>query len=166
MQRTCPDEETGGKTLNATLVKILATGFGSGYAPLAPGTVGTLVGIPFFLLFSPFGGSMYLLTILALTFLACYVADEAERVFGRKDASCIVIDEIVGYLWTMFLVSPTLPHIALGVVLFRVFDIIKPFPVRFCESYFPGGYGVVMDDVAAGLYACLAMHVILTIGRF
>ncbi len=103
--------------MNATLVKILATGFGSGYAPFAPGTVGTLVGIPFFLLFSPFGGSMYLLTILALTFLACYVAGEAEKVFGRKDASCIVIDEIVGYLWTMFLVSPTLPHIALGVVL-------------------------------------------------
>jgi phosphatidylglycerophosphatase A len=98
------------------------------------------------------------LTILALTFLACYVAGEAEKIFDRKDAPAIVIDEIVGFLWTMLFITPTLPHLIGGFVLFRFFDITKIFPARFCETHFEGGYGVVMDDIVAGVYANVALQ--------
>jgi len=139
--------------LNKRFVRIVATGLGSGLSPLVPGTMGTVVGIPLYLVFSGFPWPVYLLTVLALTVLAVYVSGEAERLYNRKDAPCIVIDEIVGLQWTMFLVTPTFVHIAVGFVLFRIFDITKVFPARFFQNKLPGGYGVVMDDVAAGWWS-------------
>ena len=82
-----------------------------------------------------------------------YVSREAEKIFNEKDAPCIVIDEIVGFQFAMFLVSPTVLHIFLGFLLFRFFDIAKPFPIRLCERKLSGGYGVVGDDIVAGIYA-------------
>ena len=147
--------------LNERFVKILATGFGSGLAPLAPGTAGTLVGIPLYWVFSVLPWPLWLITVLAFTFLAWHVSDEAERLFGRKDAPCIVIDEIAGILWTLFLVEPTALHIALGFVLFRLFDITKPFPARLFQDRLPGGLGVVADDLAAGVYANLVLQALI-----
>lgn len=125
--------------------------------------MGTIVGIPIYLIFSPFTGPVYLLTILALTFLACYVSGEAEAIFHRKDASAIVIDEIAGFLWTMLFITPTLGHIVLGFLLFRFFDITKLFPASLCERRLPGGYGVVMDDVVAGIYANIILQILIRI---
>ena len=147
--------------LNERWIKILATGFGSGFAPLAPGTAGTLIGIPLYLLFSVFPWPIWLITVLAFTCLAWYVADGAERLFGRKDAQCIVIDEIAGLQWTLFLVEPTVPYIALGFALFRLFDIVKPFPARLFQERIPGGCGVVADDLAAGVYGNLALQALI-----
>ena len=147
--------------LNEKFIKFLATGFGSGLAPLAPGTAGTLVGIPLCLVFSVLPWPLWLITVLAFTFLAWHVSDEAERLFGRKDAPCIVIDEIAGILWTLFLVEPTALHIALGFVLFRLFDITKPFPARLFQDRLPGGLGVVADDLAAGVYANLVLQALI-----
>ena len=147
--------------MNERFVKILAAGFGSGFAPLAPGTAGTLVGIPLYWVFSVLPWPIWLITVLAFTFLAWRVADEAERLFGRKDAPCIVIDEIAGLQWTLFLVEPTVPHVALGFVLFRLFDITKPFPARFFQDRLPGGLGVVADDLAAGVYGNLVLQVLI-----
>ena len=147
--------------LNERWIKILATGFGSGLAPLAPGTAGTLVGIPLYLVFSVLPWPIGLITVLAFTCLAWYVSDEAEKLFGRKDAQCIVIDEIAGLQWTLFLVEPTVPHIALGFVLFRLFDIVKPFPARFFQEKLPGGCGVVADDLAAGVYGNLVLQALI-----
>jgi len=147
--------------LNERFVKILATGFGSGLAPLAPGTAGTLVGIPLYWVFSVLPWPIRLITVLAFTCLAWRIADEAERLFGRKDAQCIVIDEIAGLQWTLFLVAPTVPHVALGFVLFRLFDIVKPFPARLFQDRLPGGLGVVADDLAAGVYGNLALQVLI-----
>jgi len=90
--------------------------------------------------------------VVALSFLAVYISQEAEKIFNKKDASQIVIDEIVGVQFTMFLVTPTVLHILAGFIFFRFFDIFKPFPVRLCEKRLPGGYGVVGDDIAAGIY--------------
>jgi phosphatidylglycerophosphatase A len=134
----------------------LATGFGSGLAPLAPGTAGTLVGIPLYLVFSVLPWPIWLITVLAFTCLAWYLSDEAERLFGRKDAQCIVIDEIAGLQWTLFWVEPTVPH-----VLFRLFDIVKPFPARLFQEKLPGGCGVVADDLAAGVYGNLALQALI-----
>jgi phosphatidylglycerophosphatase A len=143
--------------LSDKFIKVVATGFGSGFAPFAPGTAGTIVAIPVYLIFSPLSWPLYLLSALALTFLAVYVSQEAEKVFDKKDAPQIVIDEIAGFLWTMSLVSPTLRHVLLGFFLFRFFDIIKPFPARLCQERLPGGYGVVFDDVVAGIYANIVL---------
>jgi phosphatidylglycerophosphatase A len=148
--------------LSDKVIRIAATGFGVGFSRHAPGTLGTLVGVPVYLIFSSFPWFMYLLSILAVSFLAVYVAQEAEKLFGEKDASQIVIDEIAGFQFTMFLVTPTVVHIAAGFVLFRVFDIIKPFPIRLCERRLRGGYGVVGDDVVAGIYSNIALLVLIT----
>jgi phosphatidylglycerophosphatase A len=100
--------------------------------------------------------------VSVLTLLAVYASGEAERIFDRKDSPRIVIDEIVGLLWALFLVGPTLYRIAAAFFLFRLFDIVKPPPARWCQDRLPGGWGVVMDDVAAGIWAngalLLALH--------
>ena len=145
--------------LNEKFIKFLATGFGSGFAPLAPGTAGTLVGIPLYWVFSVLPWPIRLITVLAFTSLAWHISDETERLFGRKDAPCIVIDEIAGLQWTLFGVDPTAPHVALGFVLFRLFDITKPFPARLFQERLPGGLGVVADDLAAGVYGNLVLQV-------
>lgn len=148
-------------SLNERFVKILATGFGSGLAPLAPGTAGTLAGIPLYLLFSVLPWPIWLITVLAFTCLAWRISDEAERLFGRKDAQCIVIDEIAGLQWTLFLVAPTALHLVLGFALFRLFDIAKPFPARLFQERIPGGLGVVADDLAAGVYGNLVLQLLI-----
>ena len=138
----------------------MATGFGSGFAPFAPGTAGTVVAVPIYLIFSPLSRPLYLISLLALTFLAVYVSQEAEKIFHKKDAPQIVIDEIVGFLWTMFCVSPTVRHVLLGFIFFRFFDIVKVFPARLCQDRLPGGYGIVLDDVVAGIYANMVLLVL------
>ena len=126
--------------------------------PLAPGTAGTLVGLPLYWAFSALSWPLWLITLIAFTCLACWLADEAERLFGRKDAPQIVIDEMAGLQWTLFLIAPTALHMALGFVLFRLFDIWKPFPARTFQDRLPGGLGVVADDWAAGIYANLVLQ--------
>ena len=107
---------------------------------------------------------LWLITVLAFTCLAWYVSEEAEKLFGRKDAQCIVIDEIAGLQWTLFLIAPTALHVALGFVLFRLFDIVKPFPARLFQDRLPGGLGVVADDLAAGVYANLVLQLLIHLG--
>lgn len=141
-------------------IRILATGFGSGYAPIAPGTAGTIIGIPVYLAISHFSWPFYLILLTIFSFLAIYISGEAERIFNEKDSQQIVIDEIVGLLFTFFLVSPTVVHIALGFALFRLFDILKITPVDLCQRL-PGGYGVVADDVAAGIYANIVLLIMI-----
>lgn len=98
-----------------------------------------------------------------LTLLAVYASGEAERIFDRKDSPRIVIDEIVGLLWSLALVGPTVGRIVLAFFLFRIFDIVKPPPARWCQDRLPGGWGVVMDDVAAGIWANVALQLVLTV---
>jgi len=142
-------------------VKITATGLGTGYFPGMPGTAGTIVGIPVCLVFSVFSWPIYLLSAAALFFLAVVVSRDAARIYGTADPPCVVIDEIVGFVCTMFLVTPTPVHIGLGFVLFRFFDIVKPFPVRYMETALPVGYDIVGDDVAAAVYANIVLHGII-----
>ncbi len=104
-----------------------------------------------------FPWQLYLLTATAFACLAVYVAHEAEILFARKDAPYIVIDEIAGMLFTCFLVSPTAAHLVAGFFLFRFFDVVKIFPANWFQRHLPGGWGIVADDLAAGVYANLVL---------
>jgi phosphatidylglycerophosphatase A len=128
---------------------------------VAPGTAGTLIGIPLYLVFSAMPWPLWLITVAAFTCLAWYISEEGEKLFGRKDAPCIVIDEIAGLQWTLFLIEPTTLHVVLGFALFRLFDIGKPFPARFFQDRLPGGLGVVADDLAAGVYGNLILQLLI-----
>ncbi len=138
------------------IIKLLATGFGSGLSPFAPGTMGTLVGIPISLLCLPLILPARLLFVIFLIALAIYISGRAERIYSKKDDQRIVIDEIVGFQVAMLPVAITGLSICAAFVLFRIFDIWKPFPVRHLQNL-PGGWGVVIDDVAAGIYAGVIM---------
>ncbi|OGP86687.1 MAG: phosphatidylglycerophosphatase A [Deltaproteobacteria bacterium RBG_16_48_10] len=137
----------------------LASGFGAGYAPIAPGTVGTLVGIPVYFFLSFISFPLYELTLLTFFFLSSWISERAQNYWGKKDHPRIVIDEILGFLVTMLWVPKTALLIILGFFLFRFFDIFKPPPIRLMEKA-RGGYGVVLDDVLAGVYANIVLQLI------
>jgi phosphatidylglycerophosphatase A len=138
---------------------IIATGFGVGYSPVAPGTLGTLVAIPIYYFLSDIPSPLYEITLIGFFFLSVWISENAETSFGKKDDQRIVIDEIIGFLITMLWVPKTVPFIIIGFFLFRFFDILKPFPIRRLEKGLKGGYGVVLDDVAAGVYANIILHI-------
>lgn len=144
-----------------SLILVLATWCGSGLAPVAPGTFGTLAAIPLYLLIARLELPLYLAFLALFVILACWVAGRAEELFGKHDAGQIVIDEVAGYLLTMVAVTPTWPHVLAGFLLFRFFDIVKPPPARQIDRRMQSGTGVVLDDLAAGLYACLAMQLLV-----
>jgi phosphatidylglycerophosphatase A len=141
-------------------ILLLATGFGVGYSPVAPGTLGTLIAIPIYYFLSEIPLPLYEITLIGFFFLSVWVSENAEIFFGKKDDQRIVIDEMVGFLITMLWVPKTLLFIIMGFFLFRFFDILKPFPIRRLEKKLKGGYGVVLDDVMAGVYANIILHLI------
>jgi phosphatidylglycerophosphatase A len=138
----------------------LATGFGVGYSPVAPGTLGTLIAILIYYFLSEIPSPLYEITLIGFFFLSVWVSENAERLFGKKDDQRIVIDEIIGFLITMLWVPKTIRFVMIGFFLFRVFDILKPFPIRRLEKRFKGGFGVVLDDVAAGVYVNVVLQII------
>jgi phosphatidylglycerophosphatase A len=142
-------------------VILFATWGGAGYSPVASGTVGTMAAIPFYLLLARLPLSLYLLALVPFFFFACWVSGLAEEIFGEKDSGKIVIDEVIGYLVTMAGVPLTVPGVVLGFFLFRFFDIVKVEPARYFDRHLKNGYGVVLDDVAAGIYACGVLHLAL-----
>ena len=139
---------------------LLATGGYAGYIPVAPGTFGTLVAIPICYLLSRLGPVQAILFLLIFTGFAVWIAGEAERVFNKKDSRLIVIDEMAGFLVTLFLIPWSVKSMAVGFFLFRLIDIVKPFPIRRLERL-PGGWGVVTDDLLAGVYANAILRVII-----
>jgi len=138
----------------------LATGFGVGYSPVAPGTLGTLVAIPIYYFLSNISPPTYEITLIGFFFFSVWISESAEIFFGKKDDQRIVIDEIMGFLITMLWVPKTPILMIIGFFLFRFFDILKPFPIRRLEKRLRGGYGVVLDDVMAGVYANIVLRLI------
>jgi len=138
-----------------------ATWGGTGFSPFASGTVGTLGAIPLYLVLVQLPLPLYLLSTVAFTLFACWVSGHAEEVFGEHDSGKIVIDEVAGYLVTMAGVTLSWQAVIAGFFLFRLFDITKPQPARWFDRSLKNGYGVVLDDVAAGLYTCAATHLLM-----
>ena len=139
-------------------VMFLATGGYVGYAPFAPGTFGTMVGLPIVYLLSKAHWALALILVVAFVFGAVWVAHSAESALKAKDPGCIVIDEIAGMCVTMLFIPLTLATGIAGFFLFRLFDVIKPPPVRQVERKLHGGWGVVMDDVVAGIMANIVLR--------
>jgi phosphatidylglycerophosphatase A len=140
------------------VIKALATGFGFGLAPFAPGTFGTLVAIPIFWFLQMKGPITYMLMTLLFTIFACAIAELAGPLLGETDSPNIVIDEIVGFLITMTWLPRTWQALLSGFILFRILDIIKPGPIRYVEKKIKGGIGVVADDVLAGIIANILLQ--------
>jgi phosphatidylglycerophosphatase A len=141
-----------------TLIMIIATGFYSGYLPKAPGTWGSLVGLALFFLLHTLSLEVYLAVVTGIFIIGTFAAGEAEKIMDRKDPGLIVIDEIVGMLITMIAIPATPLAMALGFILFRIFDIWKPFPVNFFDQRFHGGLGIMLDDVVAGIYSLIILQ--------
>lgn len=139
-------------------VHFLALGFGSGCAPKAPGTFGTLAAIPLYLLMQPLPLWIYLLLTAAGFALGVWVCDRAARDLGVHDHPAIVWDEVIGYFVTMIAAPPGWPWIVVGFGLFRLFDILKPWPIRRADQRIGGGFGIMFDDLLAAGYAWLALQ--------
>ena len=141
-------------------VSILATWFGTGLVPVAPGTFGTLAAVPLVMLVDGFGIVFRTLSLVIVTALAFWASDRYQARLGQNDPHEVVIDEVAGFLLTMFLIKASWPALVLGFIFFRFFDIIKPYPIRHAERL-KGGVGIVMDDLLAGLYALLSVRACL-----
>lgn len=132
---------------------LVALGFGSGLAPWAPGTVGSLVAIPFALLFGLAGDIGYAAIVIVVLIGGIPLCDRVAAELDSKDPGVIVIDEFVGMWIALFLLPEGWYWLIAGFVLFRFFDILKPWPVNWFDEHLPGGRGIMMDDVAAGMYS-------------
>jgi phosphatidylglycerophosphatase A len=151
------------RTLNG-LAKAIATALGAGYSPIAPGTCGTAVTVPLALALAGLSVWQYAVVVLAVIGIGIWAAARADRAWGTHDSGRIVIDEVAGYLATMTLVDRGhWAPLAVGFVVFRFLDIVKPPPIRWLDENLPGGVGVVIDDVAAGV---LGMGIMVALDRF
>jgi phosphatidylglycerophosphatase A len=140
------------------LIKFLATGFGVGYAPVAPGMAGSLVGVGVWWGLNQVHNPWLRWTLLVVAIVfAVWCAGEAAEIMHHPDPSSVVIDEIVAIPLVMIGLGTLWWHVVVAFVMFRVFDLWKPSPVREAE-HFSGGIGIVLDDLLAAAYACVATH--------
>jgi len=140
------------------LAVLLATAGGAGYLPIAPGTAGSAVGVVVFLLIRGWSGAGIAMLVAVVTLVGIWASGRAAAHFGREDPGPVVIDEVAGQLVTLAATGVGLSGAAAGFLLFRLFDIAKPWPVNRLESL-PGGLGIMADDLMAGVYgyACLLL---------
>jgi len=145
------------RTVLTDPVHILAFGFGTGLSPYAPGTVGSLVGVLFAWLTRDLGLAIQAGVAVALIAAGIWICGESARRIGVHDHGGIVWDEIAGMYVTLLVAPVTIPAWILGFVLFRVFDIVKPWPIRDLDHRLGGGLGIMLDDLAAALYALILL---------
>lgn len=143
------------------IIKMFATCLGLGYMPAAPGTFGTLAGGVLFWSLSGMPLHHYIIFLVVFIMFSSWISDRARAVFKADDPKQVVIDEVAGYLVTMAGHTFSLQEAAAGFILFRIFDILKPFPVRRIDDGLHNGFGIVMDDVMAGIYANIALFIIM-----
>jgi phosphatidylglycerophosphatase A len=150
-----------------SLIIFFATGFYSGYSPIAPGTAGSVVGLAVIWLgFGPLWEHSHPLCLIVFAILfaiSCWISDRAEKIFDQHDDSRIVIDEVLGMAATMFGNPLTVGYLLLGFILFRVADVIKPWPANLIDRRMRNGAGVMLDDLAAAIYANIVLQVIVRV---
>jgi len=144
----------------ANPVHLLALGFGSGLSPVAPGTAGTLVAIPFYLLLAQLPLPWYLLMLVLAFGLGIFLCERTAQELGVHDHGGIVWDEFVGFWLTMVAAPPGWPWVVAGFLLFRLFDIVKPFPINWFDRHIKGGLGIMLDDALAGSFAWLCLQLL------
>lgn len=148
------------KTVFSSPVHFLAFGFGSGLSPFAPGTAGTLAAIPLYLLLVQLPLWGYVAVLLVMALVGIWICGESSRRLGVHDHGGIVWDEFAGFLLTMLAAPTGGVWIVVGFFLFRLFDIWKPWPIRLVDRDVPGGFGIMFDDILAGIYAWIALQVL------
>jgi len=141
-------------------IHFLALGFGSGLAPKAPGTFGTLAAIPLILLLAPISLKWLAIIIVVMSIAGFYICGKAAKDAGVHDHGAIVWDEIVGLMITLFAFPLTWQTLLTGFVLFRFFDILKPWPISYLDKNCTGGFGIMIDDIVAGFAAWFCMWLI------
>ncbi len=148
-------------------VNLMAFGFGAGLSPVAPGTAGTLLGvIVYWAALSTTPLEWYLGGTVLLFLVGIPICGSCARDLGVHDHPGIVWDEVVGFLVTMIAVPSQWQWIAAGFVLFRSFDILKPWPIRLIDERVKGGVGIMLDDILAGIYALAILHIVLAASRY
>ena len=147
-------------------ILFLAFGFGSGLAKKAPGTMGTVAAIPVYLFCAQFNFWIFSVLTLIITFVGIWICDIAAKKLQVHDFSGIVWDEIAGYLITMWFTVAIMPFsftaIVIGFILFRIFDILKPQPIQWIDSKVEGGFGIMLDDVIAGIFAGILLVLLVS----
>lgn len=143
-------------------ILLLSAWFGTGLSPKAPGTIGTIGAIPLAFFMNHIGPLYGFIFLVIFTFLAVWLSGKTQKIIERKDPSLVVIDEVAGYLWAVWFLPFSIYTLIFGFIFFRFFDILKPFPVNKMENL-KGGWGVVLDDVLAGIFSNLCIRIILLI---
>ena len=139
-------------------IHLLAFGFGSGAAPKAPGTWGTLAAVLIYWPLSQLSPEHYLLMLLVTSVMGIYICGQTAKDLGVHDHGSIVWDEFVGFWITMFAAPVGWVWVVVGFVLFRFFDIIKPWPISWIDKKITGGFGIMLDDVIAGVMAAVVLQ--------
>jgi len=142
-------------------VNFLALGFGSGLVPVAPGTAGTLAAIPVYLLLQPLAPELYLPLVALLFVVGIPICAFTAKRLGVHDHPGIVWDEVVGYLVTMAFAPAHWLWVVAGFVLFRIFDVAKPWPIKWLDQQVHGGLGIMLDDLVAGVFAAVLLQLLV-----
>ena len=142
-------------------VSFLALGFGSGLVPVAPGTAGTLAAIPLYLLLQPLAQGVYLPLVAALFLAGIPICGFTAKRLNVHDHPGIVWDEVVGYLVTMAFAPAGWLWVVAGFVLFRIFDVAKPWPIQWLDRRVSGGIGIMLDDLVAGVFAAAVLQLLV-----
>jgi phosphatidylglycerophosphatase A len=142
-------------------VHLLSLGFGSGLSPKMPGTMGTVVGVLLYVLLPVLDWKLYLGIIGVAFIIGVVLCEYTAKALNVHDHPAIVWDEIVGYFITMFMVPKDWLWILAGFILFRIFDILKPWPISVADKQVKGGFGIMLDDVIAALFALIIIQITL-----
>jgi phosphatidylglycerophosphatase A len=142
---------------------LLSSWFGSGLMPVAPGTSGTLAALPLLIIINYFGTVPSVISLIVIIPLAVWTSNISQKLLGKDDPSEVVIDEAAGFFVSVFLLPYSWSTFILGFTLFRVFDILKPFPIGIIDRKVKGGIGICLDDIVAGIYANICVRIIQAI---
>jgi len=147
-------------------VHLLALGFGSGLSPRAPGTAGTLAAVPVIMFIGSFGWAALAIAVVVMSVSGVYICDASAKKLGVHDHPAIVWDEFTGFAITMLAVPLTWYWLLAGFVLFRFFDIVKPWPIREADHRLKGGLGIMLDDVIAGVFSGAILYALASVVTF
>lgn len=140
---------------------LLSLGLGAGLMPRAPGTWGSLLAVPIYLVLYPYGQAVYIIVVAVMFGAGIYLTGRTAKALGVHDHPAIVIDEVAGMMVTWLGAPPSWPVVLIGFVLFRLFDILKPWPIRRIDEGLGGGTGIMVDDLLAGLMAAAVLQLLL-----
>jgi len=161
MQNSTDRTPIAAKLIFSNPIHLLAFGFGSGLAPKAPGTFGTIACLPLYWLLSDLSHIYYLLACVIVSLIGIFICGYTAKALKTHDHPGIVWDEFAGFFITMIGISFSWFNVLLGFILFRIFDIWKPWPISWLDSKVSGGLGIMIDDIVAGIFSLLILHSIL-----